>query len=208
MKILKEDTKENIEKLATAILDGQVIVIPTETVYALSCNAYNEASCKKIYEIKKRPTDKHLIVLVSSYEMLNKIIEPPTILEQKIMNKFWPGPLTIIFNKKKNSSIAKFIAEEQIAIRMTSHDLVRKIIEKANVPIVAPSANISQKETGTKIATIKKDLKDVDYVFDDGDISSSVTSTIIKVEEDKIKVLREGKITKEELNNINLEDIK
>ena len=204
MKIFKNNLSgEELNEVASAILDGQIVVFPTETVYGIGTNALNEKSCQRIFEIKKRPLNKPLIILISNFEMLEKIVEEPDELSKKLMDKFWPGELTIILKKKNNSIIPNIVTNgDNIAIRMTNHELLRRIIEKINVPIVAPSANITGKETGTKIKEIINDLSIVDYVIDYGDIDNGISSTIVKVENNMIKLLREGKINKEELEKI------
>ena len=180
-------------------------MFPTETVYGIGTNAYNEESCKKIYEIKKRPNWKPLIVLISDIEMLKNLTEEINDIEKKLIEAFWPGPLTIIFQKNKNISISKYVSAglDTIGVRMTDGEMIQKIIKKANVPIVAPSANLSGKTDGTKIQEIMDEIgNDIDGIIDIGDIYDSNPSTLVQVMDNQIKVLREGKISKEQLSEI------
>lgn len=194
-----------IEEVAQGILQGKSAIFPTETVYGISTNALDDKACKEIYKMKQRPEDKSLIVLISDMAMLEDIVESVNSIEKKLMEQFWPGPLTIIFRKGEKSKIAQTATggKESIAIRMTNGEIARLLIKKAGVPIVAPSANISGEPTGTKIKNIIEQLGgSVDYILDCGDIQNDTTSTIVKVEDDVICILRQGKITKEELQKI------
>lgn len=203
----KNVVNENeIDKVAKNIMDGKIVVFPTETVYGVGTNAYNENSCKMIYKIKNRDEAKPLIVLISNYEMLNDIVDEANELEKKIMENFWPGPLTIVLRKKKDSKIPNIITagKEYVGIRMTSGKVATELIEKSGVPIVAPSANLSGNPTGKKMKNIINELGDkVDYILDFGDIEEEgKESTVIKIEKNKIKILREGKILRKELEKI------
>lgn len=198
-------SKNEIVTIADDIKKGKIFVFPTETVYGIGTNVYNEESCKKIYEIKKRPEWKPLIVLISGSKMLNGLVKNINDIEKKLIDTFWPGPLTIVFQKKENLLISKYVSAglDTIGIRMTDGEIVQKIIRKANVPIVAPSANLSGRTDGTKILEIMDEVGNgIDGIIDIGDISDSIPSTLVQVFENKIKVLREGKISKEKLSEI------
>jgi len=203
---IKENMMDNnLEKIASEIVKGKIVIFPTETLYGIGTNAYNEEACKKIFKIKERPNTKPLIVLISDYEMLCNIVEEPNEIEKKLIKKFWPGPLTIIFKGKENSMLPNIIIakDNTIGIRMTDGKIIKQLLQKSNVPIVAPSANISGKTDATKIKQIVMELGEkVDYVLDSGNIEDNVPSTIVKVVENSIHILREGKITKEELMEI------
>lgn len=202
---------EDIDLVATEIRNGKIAIFPTETVYGIGTSAFNEEACKRIYEIKQRPYDKPLIVLISDLEMLFEIVEDVNTIEKQLIEKFWPGPLTIIFGKKENTQLADVVTagKSKIAIRMTNGKLVRELFQKAKVPIVAPSANLSGKPSGTKIANIVADLGDkVDYILDCGDIQDETVSTLVKVENGMIHILREGKIKKEALEQIARVEVK
>ena len=164
----KEKVNENdIDKVALEILNGKSVIFPTETVYGVGTNALEEDACNKIFEIKGRPKEKPFIVLISDFEMLNKIVCNISNLEMKLMKRFWPGPLTIVLEKDNQSKIPNVVTagKSSIAIRMTSGKIVRQLIEKSGVPIIAPSANLSGKPTGVKMENIISELGDkVDYI--------------------------------------------
>ncbi len=203
---LKEEQidETKIEEIANAIKEGKLIIFPTDTVYGIGTNAYNEEACKKIYEIKGRPSCKPLIILISDISMIEDLVENISPTEQKIIEKFWPGPLTMKFKKRKGILPDIISAgDEYVRIRLIKNGLIYKIIEKAEVPVVAPSANISGHPTGIKIDNIIKELGGkVDYILDCGDYKSDEPSTIVQVEDEKIVVIREGKIKREELENL------
>ncbi len=197
-----DETK--INEISNAIKEGKIIIFPTDTVYGIGTNAYDENACKKIYEIKRRPSYKPLIVLISDISMIENLVESISPMERKLIEKFWPGSLTIKFKKRKNA-LPDIIAEgnEYLGIRLIKNGLIYNIIEKAGVPIVAPSANLSGHPTGIKIENIIEELGGkVDYILDCGDYKSDETSTIVQVVDEKVVVIREGKIKKEELENL------
>ncbi len=200
---LKEEQidETKIEEIANAIKEGKLIIFPTDTVYGIGTNAYNEEACKKIYEIKGRPSCKPLSILISDISMIEDLVENISPTEQKIIEKFWPGPLTMKFKKRKGILPDIISAgDEYVRIRLIKNGLIYKIIEKAEVLVVAPSANISGHPTGIKINNIIKELGGkVDYILDCGDYKSDEPSTIVQVEDEKVVVIREGKIKREEL---------
>lgn len=196
---------KDIEEVGLGLQNGKIAVFPTETVYGIGTNALNTKACEKIFEAKERPSNKPLIVLISDMNMLDVIVSETNEIEQKLMKKFWPGALTIILEKNKECDISNVVTagKNNIGVRMTSGKIARLLIEKAGVPIVAPSANISGNPTGTKMKNIIEELGDkVDYILDCGDLTISTESTIVKVENGKIIILRQGKISKQELQKV------
>lgn len=196
------DEKE-IKEIATEIKKGKIVIFPTETVYGIGTNALDEQACNKIFEIKGREKEKPLIVLISDKNMLNTIAKEINEIEKKLIEKFWPGPLTIVLQKKENIPYIVTAGKEEVSVRMTSGKIAQKLVQEADIPIVAPSANLSGKPTGVNPKDIVKDFEDTaDYMIDCGIIESELTSTVVKVIENKIHVIREGKIKKEELEKI------
>lgn len=200
----KEINNDIIIKIANDLRKGKIVVFPTDTVYGIGTNAYDEEACKKIYEIKGRPKNKPLITLISDISMLKEIVGCISLTEQKLIDYFWPGPLTIKF-KKKEGVLSDIVSagDGYVRIRFINEGIVSKLIEAAGVPIVAPSANLSGSATGTKIENIINELgSKVDYILDYGDIQNDTVSTIVQVEEEKVIIIREGKIKKEEIEKI------
>ena len=202
-KVIKLDEKNminNIEFLAEELKNGKIFILPTSTIYGICGNALNENTVKKIYKIKKRQYNKPLIVLVNNKKMLNNITYGLNNIEEKIISKFWPGPLTLILKKKNIVPNIVTSNGDSVGIRVDSNKIVNSLIEKSNVPIVAPSANISNKDNITCIDDIEEEIFDlVDYIIEGGKLKDTQESTIIKVNNEQIQVIREGKIKKNEL---------
>lgn len=200
--IIKED---EIEQAAEEIKNGNLVLFPTETVYGIGANAFDENAVKNIFVAKGRAQDNPLIVHVSNIQMVEDIVEKISPLERKLIEKFWPGPLTIIFPRKDKQTVPNIVTAnlDTVGIRMPSNIIAQKLIEKAGVPIAAPSANVSGRPSGTKVEDIISELDGkVSYILDGGFTDIGLESTVIRVIEDKIDILRPGKITKEQLEEV------
>ena len=202
------DFKNNIDytKLkepAKIIKDGGIVVFPTETVYGIGVNGLNKNALKKLYEVKQRPLNKPISLLVNSIEMINQLTKNITKLEYALMKEFFPGPLTIILQKKDIVPNILTANSDTVGIRMPSNKIALKLIEYAGVPIATPSANLSGKPTGTNFKDIIKDFDGKADYFIDGKISKTgFASTIIKVTDEVPHILRQGPITKEQIRNV------
>ncbi len=184
-----------MKELLKTLKEGKIAIIPTDTVYGLVGDATNESVIKKIYEVKKRDKNKPLLILVSDLEMLKNYIKSLNGLEEKIINKFWPGPLTILLSKNENVSNTLTSNKDSVGVRLPDKEDLRCLISKFGKPIIATSANITGKETITNVSELEPAIKDnVDLIIDDGTINA-ISSTIIKVQNNKIIFLREGLLT-------------
>ena len=180
-----------------------IVVFPTETVYGIGTNGLDKEAVERLYKIKERPLNKPISLLVSDFEMIEKVAKDISETEYKIMKKFFPGPLTIILNKKDIVPDIVTSGGSTVGIRMPEEEITRKLIEYAGVPIAAPSANISGKPSGIDLQEIIKEFGDkVDYYIDGGKSKIGIGSTIVKVENNTIKILREGSISKEEIEDL------
>ena len=192
-----------LEKAANLIKQGNIVVFPTETVYGIGTNALDEKAVKKLYEVKQRPLNKPISLLVSNMEMVNLIAKDITDVEYKIMEKFFPGPLTIIL--KKNNIVPDIVTagQDTVGVRMPSGETARKLAEIAGVPIAAPSANITGDPSGTNLQEIRKHCEGkVDYFIDGGNSELGLASTIVQVVDGKPQILRQGSITLKQINQI------
>ena len=205
-KYLNINNSKDYQKLrysAEIIKNGGIVVFPTETVYGIGTNGLDKEAVERLYKIKERPLNKPISLLVSDYEMIEKVVKDINELEYKIMKKFFPGPLTIILNKKDIVPDIVTSGGSTVGIRMPEEELTRKLIEYAGVPIAAPSANISGKASGIDLQEIVKEFGDkVDYYIDGGKSKIGIGSTIVKVENNTIKILREGSISKKEIEDL------
>lgn len=189
-----------LEEATELIKQGKIVVFPTETVYGIGTNGLDEQAVKRLYEVKKRPLNKPISLLVSNMEMLKSIAKDITELEYKIMEKFFPGPLTIILKKKDIVPDIVTAGQETVGVRMPSGEIARKLVELSGVPIAAPSANISGEPSGTNLSEIKKHFEEnVNFYIDGGNSELGISSTIVQVIDGKPKILRQGSITLEQI---------
>jgi L-threonylcarbamoyladenylate synthase len=192
----KKEIDEKIKKAAEIIKSGGVVAFPTETVYGLGANAYDEQAVKKIFELKGRPQDNPLIVHISKkqdvYIVAREIPEKAKVL----IREFWPGPLTLVL--PKNPSIPDIVTAglDTVAVRMPDHQIALKLIRLSGVPIAAPSANISGKPSATQPEHIKKYFGEKVFLIE-GKVKIGIESTVLDLTEDVPKILRPGAITKE-----------
>ena len=194
-----------LEEPAKIIRNGGIVVFPTETVYGIGANALDAEAVKKIFIAKGRAQDNPLIVHVSNIEMVEKMVSEVTELEKRLIENFWPGPLTIIFNRKSNKIIPNVVTAnlDTVGIRMPSNAIAKELIEMSGVPIAAPSANVSGKPSGTNVEDIIEELDGkVSYILDGGSTDIGLESTVIRVDGNNINILRPGKITKEQLEMV------
>lgn len=197
---------EEIKQAAEAIKQGKLVLFPTETVYGIGANALDEEAVKKIYEAKGRASDNPLIAHISNLDMLKKLVKEIGNLEEKLIENFWPGPLTIIFNKTEIVPNIITAGLETVAIRMPSNEIAKRLIEYSGVPIAAPSANVSGKPSGTIVEDILQELDGkVEYIIDGGKVDIGLESTVIRVIKNKVHILRPGKITKEDIEKLGIE---
>ena len=199
MKISCED--DDVQKAASAISDGAVIVFPTDTVYGLGCNPYNRDAVLSIYEIKKREKTKPFPVIGYSKEELERIAEFNK-LEEKIAEKFWPGAITLIL-KVKDKEIQKSLSlGEKIAVRVPNNKCALALLKECKL-LVGTSANISGTEPFSDPKECNENLTGYDLFMDGGIISSKGESTIVEIENNDVKILRKCGISKEMIKELN-----
>lgn len=202
---LKSNPK-NIEICSNKIISGDVVIFPTETVYGIGANAFNPDAIDKIYNYKKRPSNNPLIMHIISWKGAEIYTDINT-LEHNIVNviteHFWPGPLTILL--KKSSYVSDKITAnlDWVALRSPKNEVARKLLSKCMVPIVAPSANISGKITSTCKEHIMEHFKDynISVLFEENPSKIGTESTIIKINNDEVSLLRPGIITFDDIQN-------
>ena len=201
---LNEDEMEKRAKEATEVIKmGGIIIAPTDTVYGIIADALNEKAVEKIYEIKKRKKSNPLSILVSNKDMLKKVVKKVSFEEEKIIDKFFPGAITLIF--EKNEQIPDIVTSglDTVGIRMPNDKFLLKAIELLGSPIVATSLNLAGEESKTNLDNISQEiLNNVDYVIDNGNTKIGVASTVAKIDGKKIEILREGTITKNMMQEV------
>lgn len=191
-----------LEEASEIIKIGGLVAFPTETVYGLGANALDEEAVKKIFIAKGRPQDNPLIIHVADKNIDNYVNEIPEVAK-KIMDRFWPGPLTIILNKKDIIPNVTSANLDSIGIRMPNNEIALELIRLAGVPIAAPSANISGRPSPTDVERCIEDLEGkVDYIIGGMQCNIGVESTIIDCTSNPPLILRPGGITLEMLKEI------
>lgn len=197
-----ENDREKIKKAAECIKNDGIVAFPTETVYGLGANALKENCVKKIFEAKGRPQDNPLIIHVASKEIDEYVKNVPEIA-QKLMDKFWPGPLTLILEKKDIVPMETSANLKTIGIRMPNNEVALELIKEAGVPIAAPSANISGRPSPTTLEICVKDLDGkVNYIVGGEKCDVGLESTIVDCTVNPPIVLRPGGITLEMLKDV------
>lgn len=196
--ILKIDPNKPDKRIivlaARAIKSGKLVAFPTDTVYGIAANRLDEKAVRNLSRVKKRPRGKPFTVHVSSLSMLKKMGCPLTRQAKMLISKFWPGPLTIIL-KSKNG--------RPVGFRMPANKIALELIDKAGVPIVAPSANLSGNAAPKNGAAVLKDLDGkIDILLDAGRTDIGVESTVVDLTSRPIKVLREGAVKTKDLMKV------
>ena len=212
IKIDEENTNnseefEKLKKAAEIIKNGGLVVFPTETVYGLGANAFDETAVKKIYEAKGRPSDNPLIVHFSDTEDIYKYTEVPETAD-KIIKRFLPAPLTLVLKKKNEKLNSVSPKLDTIAVRIPKNNTARKLIKLSGVPVAAPSANLSGKPSPTNAKHIISDLNDkVDMIICGENCEIGLESTVISFNPDEsINILRSGYITREMLSEFKIRE--
>lgn len=205
-KYLKEEEVKDstLLEVSGALKEGKIVVFKTDTVYGMGTNAFDGDACEKVYEIKGRPKQKPLCLLISDISMLDTLVERVSPAEKRLMDTFWPGPLTIKF-RKKEGILPDIVStgDEFVRIRLLSEGLAFELIQAAGVPVVAPSANLSGNPTGIHVLSICEELDDkVDYILDSGDVCADTPSTIVEIVDEQAIVIREGIIKKDEIAKV------
>lgn len=203
VKIEEGENETVLEKAASIIKSGGLVVFPTETVYGLGANALDTIAVAKIFEAKGRPNDNPLIVHIADKDQLNFLVESFSEIEQKLMDKFWPGPLTLVLPKKKEISKLVSGGLDTVAVRWPKFKIAVDLISKSGVPIAAPSANISGRPSSTEGGVAYEDLMGkVDMIIEAGKSQIGLESTVVKVTPENMLILRPGAVTKEMLEEV------
>ena len=191
------------EKACEILKSGGVVALPTETVYGLAADALNESAVEKIFEAKGRPQDNPLIVHISNYGQVKLLAENASEDFYKITKAFWPGPLTVILNKTNAVPKITTAGLETVAVRMPAHRVIREIIEKSNLCLAAPSANISGKPSPTTAEHVVSDLGGkIEGIVNGGVCEVGVESTVLDMTVLPYRILRPGAVTLEQIGEI------
>ncbi|RYL94010.1 L-threonylcarbamoyladenylate synthase [Sporolactobacillus sp. THM19-2] len=192
-----------IREAAACLARGEIIAFPTETVYGLGGNAKFRDSVRKIYEAKGRPSDNPLIVHVATTEQVREICTDINPMAKKLMDAFWPGPMTLVLPSRGEVSDTVTAGLSTVAVRMPAHPVARALILASGLPIAAPSANSSGHPSPTKAEHVYHDLNGkIAGIIDGGETGVGVESTVVDCTLTPITILRPGGISKEQLEQV------
>jgi len=190
----------DIQIASKAINDGAIVVFPTDTVYGLGCNPYNHDAVLSLYEIKKRKKTKPFPVIGYSKKELEKIAEFNS-LEEKIAEKFWPGPITLILKIKDKEIQQSLDLEGKIAVRVPNNQCILALLKECKL-LVGTSANISGTGPFNDPKECGKNLSGYDLLIDGGIISGQGESTIVEIENNDVNILRKGNVSEEMIKEL------
>jgi L-threonylcarbamoyladenylate synthase len=200
--VLKANEK-SIAMACELIKRGEVVAVPTETVYGLAGDCTNGEAIKKIFQAKGRPADNPLIVHIANLKMLDGIVEKVPEDAVKLAKVFWPGPLTMIMPKGKKVCDESCAGLNSVGVRMPSNEVAHKIIEQSGIPFSAPSANLSGKPSPTNAQDVFADMNGkIPLIIDGGACNAGVESTVVSLLNDTPVILRPGVVTKEDLERV------
>ena len=198
-----EKDREQIQEAARILREGELVIFPTETVYGLGGNGLDEEAVDKIFRAKGRPKDNPLILHVADPEQVLDLVKVIPPKGKDCMDVFWPGPLTLIFERSEKVSDSVTAGADTVAIRMPSHPIAHAILKAAAVPVAAPSANTSGRPSPTRLAHVLEDMEGkVPLIVDSGDANVGIESTVLDVTVDPPMIYRPGGVTKEDLEAI------
>ena len=192
-----------VQTAADLLLQGEIVGMPTETVYGLAANALNGPAVRKIFAAKGRPQDNPLIVHVSDFDQIPALVSAIPEAAKKLAEAFWPGPMTMILPKGENIPDEVSAGLDTVGIRMPSHPTARALIRQAGVPLAAPSANLSGRPSTTTAQHVLEDLNGkIAAVLEGGSCSVGVESTVISLAVQPPRLLRPGGISLEQLRSV------
>ncbi len=205
-KLIEISVNDNIEKYneaARLLKDGQVVGMPTETVYGLAGNAYSSEAVNRIFEAKGRPQDNPLIVHISEFDEIYELVSNVPESARKLADAFWPGPLTMILPKSEKVPMCVTAGLNTVAVRCPNHPIANMLIKVSGLPLAAPSANLSGKPSPTKAEHVYKDLNGrIPLIIDGGECEEGVESTVVTLATAVPKLLRPGNVTLKQLKSV------
>ncbi len=202
--ILQGDTIEDLQHAAQLLRAGETVAFPTDTVYGLGANAQDDTAVQKIYTAKGRPSEKPLILLIHNQQQLYTFTDAVSDTAQKLMDAFWPGPLTLIFPLHDNTvSTAVTRGLSTIGVRMPNHAVALQLLQLADVPVAAPSANLSGNPSAATAEQVAADLDGrIAAIVSGGGCNIGEASTIVDVSGNRPIILRQGAVSNAQLEQV------
>ena len=191
----KEPYKEEIDRAAAYLKEGQVIAYPTETIYGLGADALSKKAVKKIYDLKSRDYGLPISILISDLSMLRKVVSNVPDRALPLLKKYWPGPLTILFPASDVIPKGFVTNTGKVGVRISSHPIASAIVESFGGPITTTSANLSGFPPSLSVKHIKKYFNEkIPCIVDGGDCEPSRGSTVVDIADESMRIIREGSI--------------
>jgi L-threonylcarbamoyladenylate synthase len=198
--ILKSDPR-GIKKAAQMVLRGGIIAFPTETFYGLAADALNEAALKKIFQVKKREEGNPLLLLIADKSWLKGLVQNISPLAERLMDRFWPGPLTLVFNASPQLSPLLTADTGKIGVRLSPHPVTQALVQAVGRAITGTSANLSGQPGILTAREVHQALgESLDAVLNGGKTAGGPGSTILEVSDPSPRIIREGMISQNELS--------
>ena len=200
---VNRDQPRGLEPAARILQSGGLVAFPTETVYGLGAIFNNETALLNIFAVKGRPADNPLIVHIYGLDQLSRIAGSISPLAEKLIDRFWPGPLTLVFPKKREVSLRVTAGLDSVAVRMPSDPTARELLRLTGIPVAAPSANLSGKPSPTLGEHVINDLfGKIECIIDGGACPAGVESTVLSLTGTVPVILRPGTVTQEDLEQV------
>ena len=193
-----------LDHAADILMSGGTVIFPTDTVLGLGVHAFKKDAIEKIYEIKGRDRNKPINILISDIDKLASLVEPLNKIEEKLAETFWPGPLTLILKlKESNINLYNFTKSDgTIGIRIPKSEIAREIIRKSGGIVATTSVNLSGDEPAILVSEINPIIKEkVDYIINQNESSTREPSTVVKVDDETINILRQGALSMSDLES-------
>ena len=192
-----------IDIAAKTLYDGGVIAYPTETIYGIGCSAYNNEAVTRIYQLKGRDQAKAMILIAADLLQISELVKRIPVAAEKLMDSFWPGPLTMVFEASEKLQEFAIKKSKTIAVRIPACEICLSLLKSCDFPIVSTSANKSGMPASTKAEQVITAFgEELDLILDGGPTCSSVPSTVVDVTKTPLKIIREGAISQLEINSV------
>ena len=194
---------KDLHKAVEALKENNIVAIPTETVYGLAANAFQSAAIEKIFSLKKRPFYNPLIVHIKAAEYLNHIAKDIPEIAFRLATEFWPGPLTLVLNKKSIVPAIITAGKDTVAVRMPNHPITLELLNSLDFPLAAPSANPFGSISPTTAAHVRRYFgENLEVVLDGGECIKGIESTIVGFEGEQVVMYRLGSISTEDIERV------
>jgi L-threonylcarbamoyladenylate synthase len=185
----------NISQAIASLQRGNVIVFPTETVYGLGADALNHQAVEKVFELKGRNPEIPIPIIVADQRMLRGLVDEIPPIAEKLINQFWPGPLTLVLQARPGTPTQLLNRTGGVGVRISSHPIATQLAEELGHPLTATSANPSGRQAASTIQQAENYFPgEIQIFLDGGKLSAKIGSSVVEIIEDRIKIIREGEI--------------